>query len=290
MQQFDTSPGAGPWAGRTILDHASDQRSPADIDRVWRSAGARLIQVDRDGRFDAIQLGAPCTGSPHPGDAFLGLVDGMAWFARLVEAIEGTNLREARLDDEQLLIAAKAVAITRWQIAARHCERCGGRLVLAADGFAAHCANCGRPAFPRTDPAIIVAVLDSEDRLLLAHQGLWETGRVSILAGFVESGESAEQAVVREVREESRVEISALRPLATQPWPFPRSLMLGFVARGEGAATVDGVELEWGEWFTRAELSARVESGELRLPMHISIARRIIEAWLAGSLPAPEGD
>lgn len=135
---------------------------------------------------------------------------------------------------------------------------------------------------------MIVAVLDAEDRLLLAHHSAWPEGRVSILAGFVEAGESAEHAVVREVREEAGIDVVEARFLASQPWPYPRSLMLGFVARGRGQIEVDGVEIEWAQWYTPRRLRDEVERG-LTLPGTGSVAGRIIELWSRGGLPAPEG-
>lgn len=179
------------------------------------------------------------------------------------------------------------LARQNWVETTRYCERCGAALERL-DGHAV-CSDCGGNVFPRIDPSVIVAVLDATDRLFLAHNALWEAGRVSLLAGFVEAGESCENALYREVVEESGLVISAYRYLGSQPWPYPRSLMLGYVARSGGEATVDGREITWGDWYSRERLRALVADATVGLPREGSIARAIIDAWLAGELPAPEG-
>ena len=132
--------------------------------------------------------------------------------------------------------------------------------------------------FPRTDPAIIVGITDQDDRLLLGSQGVWEENRWSILAGFVEPGESLDAAVRREMREEAGVEVTDPIYLGSQSWPFPYSLMLGFSARALGQTVqADGVEIEKLRWFSRDELAA--EAHEILLPTRLSIARAIIERW-----------
>ncbi len=146
------------------------------------------------------------------------------------------------------------------------------------------CPACGAEHHPRTDPVVIMLVVDSEnDRVLLGRQPSWPDGRYSALAGFVEPGESLEDAVAREVLEESGVEVTDARYVSSQPWPFPSSLMLGFEAAylsGEPVAA-DG-ELDDARWFTRSELlEAAAERGALRLPPSLAIARRLIDGWLA---------
>lgn len=132
---------------------------------------------------------------------------------------------------------------------------------------------------------MIVAVTDDDDRLLLAHQVRWDPTRVSVLAGFVEAGESLEQAVQREIAEEVGVQVTGLRYLGSQPWPFPRSLMLGFAARADDSPVrVDDQEIDHARYYTRDEVSAAVDSGALTLPGPTSIASRMIAAWRAGTL------
>jgi NAD+ diphosphatase len=144
----------------------------------------------------------------------------------------------------------------------------------------------GGEIFPRTDPAIIVGIVDDDDRILLGSNALWETNRYSLLAGFVEPGESLEAAVVREVFEESGIRVTDPVYLGSQPWPFPASLMLGFLARVEpGSGTVvapDGEEILDLRWFSREELAASLD--EIVLPGHTSIARAILEHWYGGPI------
>jgi NAD+ diphosphatase len=140
----------------------------------------------------------------------------------------------------------------------------------------------GTEFFPRTDPAVIMLVHDGGDRVVLGRQAVWPPGRFSILAGFVEPGESAEAAVAREVAEEVGLRVTDIRYVASQPWPFPQSLMLGFVARADdpGELVLDPDEIEEARWFTRDEL--RRGDGPRALPPPVSIARHILDRWVAG--------
>jgi NAD+ diphosphatase len=136
------------------------------------------------------------------------------------------------------------------------------------------------------DPAVIMLVTDGEDRCLLARNTRWPPRRFSILAGFVEPGESLEQTVRREAREETGLRIGAVRYLGSQPWPMPQSLMLGFWARAAGTElAVDGDEISEAHWFTRDELRSAVTSGRVRLPPPVSIAHRILQWWFGAELP-----
>jgi NAD+ diphosphatase len=149
------------------------------------------------------------------------------------------------------------------------------------------CPADGSEHFPRVDPAVIMLVTDREDRALLAHNREWPARRVSILAGFVEPGESAEQAVLREVSEETGLRVGGVRYLGSQPWPMPQSLMLGFRARADDGQQirVDDDEIAEAHWFSREGLRLAMERGEVLLPPPVSIAHRIIESWFGGSLP-----
>src|SRR5205085_2840635 len=151
--------------------------------------------------------------------------------------------------------------------------------------------SSGEHVFPRTDPAVIVGVVDGHERLLLASNAAWPEDRFSVVAGFVEPGESFEAAVRREVWEETRVPVDRMEYLGSQPWPFPASVMVGFLAFTEGGSTVDAVadgeEIREARWFTRDELREAAAAGRIRLPGRTSIARAIIEHWHGGPL---EGD
>ncbi|MBT3929888.1 MAG: NAD(+) diphosphatase, partial [Rhodospirillaceae bacterium] len=167
-----------------------------------------------------------------------------------------------------------------WTRRHRFCGACGQPTTSREAGHVRACTNenCGVLHFPRTDPAVIM-VVEHEDRCLLAHQKGWPGRLHSCLAGFVEPGESAEEAVVREVKEESGVVVRDVQFFATQPWPYPCSLMLGFYAMADdGALTLDDIELEEARWFSRDEL--RSPDLDIELPRHDSIARRLIDEWI----------
>jgi NAD+ diphosphatase len=190
-----------------------------------------------------------------------------------------------QLTDNERDIAAAATALANWHRASPLCARCGGATRVINGGFARHCQTCDEDHFPRTDPAVIVAVVDAQDRILLGSQNGWGN-RVSVLAGFVEAGESLEQAIHREIAEEVDVSLSKVAYVGSQPWPFPRSLMLGFAARASTSAIcVDNDEIASADWYTRDQLTAKLEAGELGLPGRTSIASRLIQAWRDGELP-----
>jgi len=198
-------------------------------------------------------------------------------------------------------LAAYAVALVGWHKRHPHCAVCGARTNPADGGHVRRCPNCGAEHHPRTDPVVIMLVTDG-DRALLGRQASWPPGRYSTLAGFVEPGESLEEAVAREVAEEASVAVTDVRYVSSQPWPFPGSLMLGFEATYAGGdARIGDRELEDVRWFSRAELEAAAAAqrereaqgaeaasvwepapgGELALPPPLAIARRLIDGWLA---------
>jgi len=178
-------------------------------------------------------------------------------------------------------LLAYARAMTRWHRQNTYCGACGARTVMLEAGFLRRCTNaeCGEQHFPRTDPAIIVAVTHS-DRVLLGRQAKWDATWYSVLAGFVEPGESLEQAVRREVKEEAGITVGEVRYDSSQPWPFPSSLMIGFFAEAlDDDIHLGDDELEDARWFSRADIDAGVEAGDLRLSPRTSISRHLIESW-----------
>lgn len=279
------------------LDRADERRSSPDwLAAQWDAHDAQLLELDERSRFATtgggtqLRLGRPAGSYDRERHHLLGLLARSPVFA--VETMpegEVCDFREAAalLPEAERDIAATAAALTQWHRAEPRCPRCGEPTSVIRGGFARHCDTCGHDHFPRTDPAVIVAVLDVEDRLLLGRQPTWPPGRVSILAGFVETGESLEQAVHREIAEEVGVALSALRYYGSQPWPLPRSLMLGFSARASSTqVSVDGEEIAFADWFTPDEVRRQVEAGELGLPGPSSIAHRMIHSWLDGELTA----
>jgi NAD+ diphosphatase len=173
-------------------------------------------------------------------------------------------------------LAAYARALDLWRHGHRFCGRCGTATAATRAGHARHCPACDQHTFPRLDPAVIVLVHDGE-RALLGRQASWPPGRFSTIAGFVEPGETLEDAVRREVHEEAGIIVGEVTYHSSQPWPFPASLMLGFTARALPATPVlhDG-ELEEAGWFSRAQL----RSGAVLLPPPEAISRRLIDSWL----------
>jgi NAD+ diphosphatase len=205
----------------------------------------------------------------------------------LPEGARWAGLREvgALLDDTGAGILTASVALLAWHANHTRCARCGHETDVIQSGWARICPNCGAEHYPRTDPAVIMSVVDPDDRILLGRQASWPELRFSTLAGFVEPGESLEDAVRREVDEESGITVGEVTYRGSQPWPFPSSLMLGF--RGEAITTeitVDKVEIAEARWWTRKELEDDVRAGALLLPPGVSIARRLIEDWFGAEI------
>lgn len=234
---------------------------------------AAYLGEDAHGKHHVAIAAAPDLERPAP--------DGAKW----------STLREVGtlLDDTDAGILTTSVALAHWHATHPRCSRCGEPTEQAQAGWARQCPACDSEHYPRTDPAVIMAIQDEDDRLLLGRQAQWPPKRFSTLAGFVEPGESLEAAVRREVFEEAGVRVGDVEYLGSQPWPFPSSLMLGF--RGTAMSvdiTVDGDELSQARWWTREEFSLDVATGELLLPPPVSIARRLIEHWYGGEVHAAD--
>ena len=196
----------------------------------------------------------------------------------------------ADLDDRDATLFATALALANWHAAHTHCPRCGAPTEPVQAGWLRRCTSDGSEHYPRTDVAIIVSVIDDRDRILLARGAGWGEGRFSVLAGFLEPGESLAAAVAREVREEVGLDVTDVSYLGDQPWPFPSSLMVGFTARAAGSgAQLDELRLQESEiaearWFTRDEYREVLASGRVGASTRLSIARRLIERWLGHGL------
>ena len=191
----------------------------------------------------------------------------------------------ALLSGREAALFATMLGLANWHASHTHCPRCGLRTEPDQSGWIRRCTQDGSEHYPRTDPAVIMAVTDVDDRLLLARSPQWPEGRLSVLAGFVEPGESLEAAVAREVFEEVGVVVDQVRYLGNQPWPFPSSLMLGFTSRAlDPTLRLDMEEIVEAVWVTRDELREMVRAGRFGISPSVSIARRIIENWYGGSI------
>ena len=269
---------------------AAARADPATIYLVGHGT-AHLLNADTPPRIAFLAHDAPLVHAADETSLML-----LGWFrgtrcvlldlppGQAVGAPAGTAFEELRplapmlaADEAGLLAYARAMAI--WRTRHRHCGVCGAPTLAIRAGHILVCSNaaCAQELFPRIDPAIIVLVSDGE-RALLGRQAQWPSGRYSALAGFVEPGESLEDAVEREVAEETGVAVTGLRYDSSQPWPFPSSLMIGFQAQAErGSEIRTGDELEDARWFTRAEI--RSDGLPLVPPSH-SISYRLISTWL----------
>jgi NAD+ diphosphatase len=217
---------------------------------------------------------------------FLGLDQGQPRFARLPPATAGGDARMllAQLDAADAPLFAAALSLASWHLRHGFCSVCGTPSAIIRGGWARRCPSCGAEHFPRVDPVVIM-LATFEDRLLLGRQPQYPPGRYSALAGFVEPGETIEAAVARELGEEAGIAVTNVRYLASQPWPFPSSLMIGCTARATGdALTIDHQELDDARWFTRAEVAAALaeEAGAAFLaPPRFAIARTLLDQWIA---------
>lgn len=278
---------------------ASARLDDLALDQAWQDPTARMLRVQAGSKFPVREVNGRCEldlvpvlGRRNASQMYLGRANGEPVFA--MAAAEDDGYAEppngwahpfsfaTDLDPLELEVLSVASAIVNWHTSMPFSPRDGSATAPVQGGWA-RLDSHGGEHFPRTDPAVIVLV-EHEDRLLLGSNALWEAGRFSLLAGFVEAGESAEQAVVREVFEESGVPVAQVQYIASQPWPFPRSLMLGFRATlAEGADPTDlhpdPSEISELRWFSRAELAQ--PSDDIRLPQKLSIARWLIELWIA---------
>lgn len=290
-------PGALPLS-RSTVDHDTYLREDdTALEGAWRD-GARVLVVD-DGRTlvdasgDVLAL-LPAAEAPAGERYYLGAEGGTAYFAVRAPlpagsgGVRAAGLREAgvTLNPRDAGLFVHAVALERWHAAHPHCPRCGARTEVVAGGSQRRCPADSSMHFPRVDPAVIMLVHDGGDRCVLGHQPSWPERRYSVLAGFVEPGESLERAVAREVAEEVALRVEDVRYVASQPWPFPSSLMLGFTACAVGGELhADGTEIGDARWFTRTELAADVAAGRVLPPSRVSIAHRLLEDWYGAPLP-----
>ncbi len=293
---------ARPFTGMP-LDRAMELRKdPAWIGRLLAEPSARAVAADGEGVLmsdasSAALLRAPLTPESVREPILLGLADGAPLFAldlsprspsvraRVRAGGRIVSLRDAGavLAHPEAGLAAYLVALLNWHRNHRFCANCGAGTLIEEGGYSRHCPRCEATHFPRTDPVVIMTV-EHEDRLLLGRRAGWPPGRLSVLAGFVSPGESVQEAVIREVQEESGILARDPVFVTSQPWPFPASLMLGFEAQSDGGMPQahDG-ELEEVGWFRLEAMRDAIHrrNPTLLLPPKVSVARFLIERWVA---------
>lgn len=303
-----------PALSRSAVDRCEPLRGDDEkLAALWPKA--RMLVVDTRGRTLVADRGTRVVDRPAVefGDqppvnaVLLGEQDGVAYFAVLMPAEEGEvapvgrawgppeltdepqwlDLRQAgaTLDDLGAGLFTTAAALFQWHRLGKYCAKCGARTVLEKSGWTSVCSGCGREEYPRTDAAVICLVHDGADQVLVARGPEWPEGRFSVLAGFVEAGESLEACVAREIAEEVGVAVHDIRYLGSQPWPFPRSLMIGFEAVADPAEPLRLAEGEIAEakWVSRADVRRAIEEPGsvpgLGLAGGASIAFRMLQSW-----------
>jgi NAD+ diphosphatase len=274
------------FSGSALERAASERGDPAWLERQRGLPDARSLVLSDRGLW--MEDGRLLLVPPTSDSVFLGLLGDRPLFATDAEPERGhpAGLREAatELPADEAALAAYAASLLSWHRRHRFCANCGAPTETTDAGHERRCPTCDAHHFPRTDPVVIVRVVDPQDRLLLGRQASWPERRFSVLAGFVEPGETLEEAVRREVLEESGVVVRDTAYVASQPWPFPSSLMIGFNALAAGGEPRPGDgELEEVRWFARPEVEAAAAGrGEIFLSPPYSISRRLIDDWLAG--------
>ncbi len=283
------------WSGKPLIDLTPDAPTPARLGwRPMRPATDETIFLGFDGA-------APCFA-----ETVTALAEDEAAALALVGSAEATRFIDLRtiakdLASAEAAIVAEAKSLTDWRSAHRFCAKCGAPTAMAQGGWRADCAECGAKHFPRTDPVVIMLMTrrgpDGLDRVVLGRQAVWPQGMYSLLAGYVEPGETIEEAARREAEEESGVACGEVVYLASQPWPFPSTLMLGVWTEAlSDDLQPDLDELEDCRWATRAEMrtvlagdGARLGRGDWFAPRVDAIARVLIEAWVEGRLDGVAG-
>ena len=269
------------------LDRADALRADAEaIARLAERSHARelmwrdgLPAIGEDGLLEWQDVSAP--------ELFLGLDGEEPRFTAIPPMVEGSRAAfgvMANLAAEEAPLFAAALSLGGWHGRHRFCANCGAATAIVRGGWSRSCPQCGAEHYPRVDPVVIM-LAEHEGSLLLGRQPHYPPGRYSALAGFVETGETIEAAVARELKEEAGIDVTGVKYIASQPWPFPSSLMIGCWAQSSGSKlTIDTAELEDARWFTRDEVATALgnpDGGAFLPPPRFAIARTLLERWLA---------
>ncbi|MEO7125768.1 MAG: NAD(+) diphosphatase [Nakamurella sp.] len=312
-----------PALSKASVDRAEDLRESVRLHAAWSTArmlrvapnGEFVTMIGRDGLHLVTELAAGRDSAPPADAVLLGSFGGVDYWAMVddvaanlidgaVEGLSTVRVAGPLLPDGEAVLATTAVALLGWHRGAGFCSRCGSRTEPDLSGHSRICSS-GHQEFPRLDPAVIVLVHDDADHAVLARQPSWAPGRFSVLAGFAEAGESLEETVAREIGEEVGLAVDDVEYLGSQPWPFPRSLMIAFSARAPHGATLRPRpgEIAEARWFSRSELAAVLHDANndakndantgsvggrstisgITLPGPVSIARRMVEAFVNAS-------
>lgn len=314
-----------PPAAHQIDRRDADRRRQDWLDEVWSAPQTRVLRLNEqstpvstdDAGSVAIRFSSPSeiAAQPPAGAVYLGEVQAGApelrshvvavptpasdtrpqtasqpSSAEQVEDWADFRMIGATLNPIDAALFIQALAVTVWHRSAPFCSQCGHRTEVRHSGWMRLCPGCEAESFPRTDPAVITAVVDDRGRILLGSAHRWEAQRFSTFAGFVEAGESLEEAVLREVGEEAGVRVRSVQYMGSQSWPFPRSLMVGYVAVVEDPqeACADDDEIREVRWFTRGQLHREVVAEQLRIPPRSSISRALIDHWYGGDVAQDE--
>jgi NAD+ diphosphatase len=290
------------FSGAVAHDRLGERRrDEAFLAAVWADERTRVVimrgqELAIEPKSRRLRLWSPMS-APAGERMLLGSLDGAVYFMVLTDddqpgtGGEYASLRTlaTSLDERESALAVHAISLGGWHQRHPRCSVCGNRTDIADAGASRQCPVCSAQHFPRTDPAVIMLIIDDDDRCLLGHNSARPDGWYSTLAGFVEPGETPEQAVRREVMEETGIRVGDVVYAGSQPWPFPSSLMLGYFGKALSTdVTVDGDEITHARWFTRAELGREVAAGDLAIPSTtVSIAGALVTQWYGAELPQP---
>ena len=276
-----------------MIDRTAHRRNDHDwLTKAMHSPNSRYL-VFHKGRVltqdQKLSWQAPTRLLSNSSPVFLGTIGGSARFACTVDqahpADDGTHADTrhigSRLSPSELAVLCQAQSMLHWHHNTRFCERCGTPLKSSLSGDKRKCQNCGHEVFPRLNPVVIMVIEDGE-QILLGRQPQFPRGMYSCLAGFVEHGETIEDAVVREVLEESHIQVHSVKYLSSQAWPFPAQLMIGCIAQAENRTIVTDSELEDAQWFDRKSIGQMLDFSHPKgytIPPSIAIAHQLIQGW-----------